>query len=71
MPDKTRNGPNFRLVGAGVFGVLLVWFWIANHDKVKVHFWVFSHEMSLSLALIISGVLGFLIGWFMGHWRGD
>jgi uncharacterized integral membrane protein len=50
-----------RLVIITLAGVLLLWFVIANTQKVKVHFWVFSAETSLITVIVISAGLGALL----------
>lgn len=57
--DRRRDA---RLVVTGVVGVLLVWFALANLQDVNIHFWVSTTRAPLILVIIISGVLGALIG---------
>ncbi len=70
MADEERSGPSIGVVVAGVLVVLLVWFWIVNRQTVTVTLLVGrGHDLPLSLALVLSGVLGFVIGWFVGRRR--
>ncbi len=52
---------DIRMVVTGVAAVLLVWFALANLQKVEIHFWVFSTRTSLVLVVLISGILGSLL----------
>jgi uncharacterized integral membrane protein len=59
--EKRRSRRDARLVIVALAGVLLLWFVIANTQKVKVHFWVFSAETSLITVIVISAGLGALL----------
>jgi uncharacterized integral membrane protein len=50
------------LVGVAVAVVLLVWFALANLRDVRIDFWVFNRQAPLILVIVISGLLGALIG---------
>ena len=50
------------LIGVGAAVVLLVWFTLANLHDVKIDFWVIDRQAPLVLVILISGVLGALIG---------
>jgi uncharacterized integral membrane protein len=51
-----------RLIVAGIIGILLLWFILANLDTVEVRMFFMSTETSLAWALLISAALGFLVG---------
>jgi uncharacterized integral membrane protein len=50
------------LIGVGAAVVLLVWFTLANLHDVKIDFWVADRQAPLVLVIVISGLLGALIG---------
>ena len=41
--------------------ILLVWFAVANLNRVRIDFWVFHRQAPLILVIVISGLLGALI----------
>ena len=49
------------LVGVTVAVVLLVWFALANLNRVRIDFWVFHRQAPLIVVIAISGLLGALI----------
>ena len=53
--DRRRDG---RVVLVTLALVLLVWFVFANAQKVKVHFWIFSANVSLITVILLSAALG-------------
>jgi uncharacterized integral membrane protein len=58
-PDRRRQA---TLVGVAVAVVLFVWFALANLRDVRIDFWVFDRQAPLILVIVISGLLGALIG---------
>jgi uncharacterized integral membrane protein len=46
----------------GVVAVLLVWFALANLQDVKIDFWIRTSEAPLIEVVLISGVLGGVVG---------
>ena len=65
--DRRRQA---TLVGVGVAVVLLVWFALANLKDVRIDFWVFNRQAPLILVIVISGLLGALIGGLVARRRG-
>jgi uncharacterized integral membrane protein len=62
LTEKTGRGPKFWVAIVAV--VLLAIFVIQNSQRVEVTFRVFTTtETPLVLALLITGVLGAIIGW--------
>jgi uncharacterized integral membrane protein len=57
--DRRRQG---TLIGVAIAVVLLVWFALANVRDVRIDFWVFNRQAPLILVIVISGLLGALIG---------
>jgi uncharacterized integral membrane protein len=53
--DRRRDT---RLVLTGVVAVLLVWFALANLQKVTIHFWLSSARLPLFAVIVVSGLLG-------------
>jgi uncharacterized integral membrane protein len=56
---------NWKLWGAGAAVVLALIFILLNNDEVTIDFLVAEAEMSLAFALLISTLLGILIGWLL------
>jgi uncharacterized integral membrane protein len=50
------------LVGVGIAVVLLVWFALGNIHDVSIEFWFTSRKAPLIIVILISGLLGALIG---------
>ena len=65
--DRRRQG---TLIGVGIAVVLLVWFALANVRDVRIDFWVFNRQAPLILVIVISGLLGALIGALVMRRRG-
>ena len=65
--DRRRTA---TLVGVAVAVVLLVWFALANLRDVRIDFWVFNRQAPLILVIVISGLLGALIGVLVTRSRG-
>jgi uncharacterized integral membrane protein len=57
--DRRRQA---TLIGVGLAGVLLGWFALANLRNVRIDFWVVDRQAPLILVIVISGLLGALIG---------
>jgi uncharacterized integral membrane protein len=65
MPDgpAPRSSANTtRLVVLGIAVILLVWFALANSGRVKVDFIIFERNARLIYVIIISALLGMVIG---------
>jgi uncharacterized integral membrane protein len=57
--DRRRQA---TLIGVAIAVVLLVWFALANLRDVRIDFWVVNRQAPLILVIVISGLLGALIG---------
>ena len=64
--DAKRTAQIVLFAGAVV---LLVWFVVANAQKVKVQFWVTSAQTSLIVVILVSAALGALIALLMARGR--
>ena len=65
MPEGAvdRSGRNTaRLVVLGIAVILLVWFALANSARVEVDFIIFDRDARLIYVIIVSAVLGAIIG---------
>jgi uncharacterized integral membrane protein len=51
-----------RLIGGAVGVVLFVVFVVQNQDSARVHFLFWDRHMRLAWALIVAGILGFIVG---------
>jgi uncharacterized integral membrane protein len=52
-----------RQVATVVAAVLLLWFAIANWQRVEIHFWVITVHASLTVVIAVSAVLGGFVTW--------
>lgn len=64
---RRRGSPT--LVAAGVVGVVLVVFAVLNSQTVKIHWIVTTTRSPLILVIVVAGILGFAIGWFVSRRR--
>ena len=58
----TRRSLSPELIGAAVLAVILLIFVVQNDEDVKVSWVVFSKRASLWTVILVSAVLGYLIG---------
>ncbi len=58
-PDRDRTH-DLQVATVTLAVVLLVWFIIANTQKVHVHFWFFTANVSLIVVILLSAGLGAL-----------
>ena len=65
--DRRRQG---ALIGVAIAVVLLAWFALANLRDVRIDFWVVNRQAPLILVIVISGLLGALIGALVMRRRG-
>ncbi|MFJ8046233.1 LapA family protein [Kitasatospora sp. NPDC096147] len=54
-----------RAIAIGAIVVLAVWFLLANLDKVKIQFWVFTVTAPLWIALLATLIAGGALGWLL------
>jgi uncharacterized integral membrane protein len=74
MPDSPapRSSANTtRLVVLGIAVILLVWFALANSARVEVDFIIFDRDARLIYVIIVSAVLGAIIGALIRRSRRD
>ena len=69
MANNTDGSGRTKLIGAGVIGVLLLLFVVQNSEKATVNFLFFDANVSVWFVIVLSAVLGFLAGWFVGKSR--
>ncbi len=66
VAEEDKKGLDRRhqatIVGVGVAVVLLAWFALANLRSVRIDFWLINRQAPLILVILISGLLGALIG---------
>jgi uncharacterized integral membrane protein len=64
--ERSESSPrrfDTRQVATVLAGVLLLWFAIANWQRVEIHFWVISVHASLTVVIAVSAVLGGFVMW--------
>ncbi|MFJ9521670.1 lipopolysaccharide assembly protein LapA domain-containing protein [Kitasatospora sp. NPDC101801] len=54
-----------RAIAIGAIVVLAVWFLLANLNKVKIQFWVFTVSAPLWIALLATLLAGAALGWLL------
>ena len=69
MANNTDGSGRTKLIVAGVIGVLLLLFVVQNSEKATVNFLFFDANVSVWFVIVLSAVLGFLAGWFVGKSR--
>jgi len=65
--EVPRSGLRPKWIAAGVAGLLLLIFAIANFERVEVNFLFFTTRARVVTVIAVSGALGFLAGWFVGR----
>jgi uncharacterized integral membrane protein len=63
-PGRQRSA-TARILLIVIVLVLLVVFYIENRKRVRLSFIFFHHTTKVSWLILISSVLGFVIGWLM------
>jgi len=69
MANNTDGSGRTKLIVAGVIGVVLLLFVVQNSEKATVNFLFFDANVSVWFVIVLSAVLGFLAGWFVGKSR--
>jgi uncharacterized integral membrane protein len=59
-----------RVIVIVVLVALLVWWALANSQRVKIDFLVAERRSRLVYALALSALIGAVVGWFAGRSRG-
>jgi uncharacterized integral membrane protein len=52
-------------VGLGLLAVITIWFIVTNTESVKIHLWVLTVMAPLWVVLVITLLVGGVLGWFM------
>ncbi len=63
--DVSKEGKgrsSASVIALAVAAVFLIWFAVANLNKVKINFWIYDRSEPLILVILIAGLLGALIG---------
>lgn len=68
--DDTDVGLNLvRIVPPILIGAVLIVFFLANTDSVKINFLVTEAEAPLIVILLVTALLGAVLGWFVRFLR--
>jgi uncharacterized integral membrane protein len=62
-----RSGVDPKWIVAGVVAVLLVIFAAQNSERVDVDFLFFDAQVRVVTVIVVSALLGFVVGWFVGR----
>jgi len=65
--QQPRSGVRPRQVIIAAVGLILVLFAAVNFGKVKVNFLVFSTQARVVTVIVVSALLGFVVGYFAGR----
>ncbi len=72
IPEQpTKPSSNWKLWAVGIAIFLLAILVVQNAQKVPIDFLFVDVETPLIFALLIAGILGFLIGWLLPIVRRD
>jgi uncharacterized integral membrane protein len=69
MANTTDKSGRTKLIVAGVIGVFLLLFVVQNSEKATVNFLFVDANVSVWFVIVLSAVLGFVAGWFVGRSR--
>ena len=67
--EYTDKGMSFGAIISVIVGVAALIFIFQNSEQQDVNFLFFSATVPLSVVIIISMLLGAIIGWFFGYMR--
>ncbi|MCL1601774.1 MAG: LapA family protein [Actinomycetia bacterium] len=67
--EYTDKGMSFGAIIAVIVGVAALIFIFQNSKQQDVNFLFFSATVPLSVVIVISMLLGAIIGWFFGYMR--
>ncbi|MBU6316458.1 MAG: DUF1049 domain-containing protein [Acidobacteria bacterium] len=56
-----RSGPSAGLVGAVLFGIIVLIFAIGNGDETRINFLLFKWDTTVRFAILIAVVLGIVL----------
>ena len=63
QPASSGRRFDRRQAATAVAAVLLLWFAVANWQRVEIHFWVITVRASLTVVIAVSAVLGGFVTW--------
>ena len=66
-PATPRAGISPRQVLIAVLALVLIAFAVANFERVEVSFLLFETRARVVTVIAVAGVLGFVIGYFVGR----
>ena len=68
VPEKVpSSGIRPRWILAGIAAVVLLIFAIQNSERVDVDFLFFDSQVRVVTVIVISAVLGFVVGWLLAR----
>lgn len=67
--EYVERGSSMGLIIAGIVSVAAVVFALQNSEEASVEFLFFTATVPLSVVIVISMVLGAILGWFIGFMR--
>ncbi len=67
--EYSESGSSVWAIVAGIVGIAAIIFALQNSEEAQVDFLFFSATVPLSVVIIISLILGAILGWFVGYLR--
>ncbi len=67
--EYVESGFSFGLIIAGIISVAAVIFALQNSEEALVEFLFFSATVPLSVVIVISMIMGAVLGWFLSFMR--
>ncbi len=62
-----RSGMSPKWIVAAILAIVLAIFAVQNGERVDVDFLVFDSQVRVVVVIVVSAILGFLVGWFVGR----
>jgi len=67
MANTADTSGRTKLIVAGVIGVLLLLFVVQNSEQASVNFMFIDANVPVWFVIVLSAILGFVAGWFVGR----
>jgi uncharacterized integral membrane protein len=66
-PPPERRAVTPKQILVGLLAIVLLAFAIANFGRVKVNFLLFETQARVVTVIVVAGILGFVIGYYVGR----
>ena len=68
--QPVREGPNPKLIVAGVIAIVLVIFAIQNAEDANISMMFWDLNVPVYVVIAVTALLGFVAGWLLGRGSG-